>query len=105
MGESSPWVQQYDGNSGYFYFVNRETGASQWEPPVDGFVPLSDVVLQEIQQIEEQQKKSVEETAQLESEIVAAANAKTSEEEVETEQAPNEDDGNGDLNKPTFPLQ
>mgnify|MGYP001310424820 CR=1 FL=1 len=35
--------------------------------------------------MEEQQKKSVEETAQLESEIVAAANAKTSEEEVETE--------------------
>ena len=103
--ESSPWVQQYDGNSGYFYFVNRETGASQWEPPVNGFVPLSDEVLQEIQQIEEQQKKSAEETAQLESEIVAAAKAKTLEEEAEAKQVTNEDDGNGDLDKPTFPLE
>ena len=69
------------------------------------FVPLSDEVLQEIQQIEEQQKKSAEETAQLESEIVAAAKAKTLEEEAEAKQVTNEDDGNGDLDEPTAPLE
>ena len=49
-------------------------------------------------------KKSAEETAQLESEI-AAAKAKTLEEEAEAKQVTNEDDGNGDLDEPTAPLE
>ena len=46
-------------------FCKSWNRASQWEPP-RWLCTLSDEVLQEIQQIEEQQKKSVEETAQLE---------------------------------------
>ena len=80
-------MQQYDNNSGYFYFVNRESGESKWEPPEGGFVPLSDEVLQEIQTIEAQQKQALEEQAQLESEIIGEGGTVVNEsEEAKTEE-------------------
>ena len=48
--EEVRWVQQYDGSSDSMYFVNKENGSSQWDPPNDEpFEPLPKDVVDQIE--------------------------------------------------------